>query len=728
VAVTDDRGVIVTGPSGDVNSNGQLDPTETWTYTANGTAMAGQYSNTGTATATDVFQQTVRDDDPSHYFGYTPTGIQIEKWTNGQDADVAPGPLVAVGSPVTWTYTVTNLGNTPLANVAVIDDQGVVPTGPLGDANGNGKLDPTETWTYTAGGTAVAGQYTNTGTATATDVFNRQVRDTDPSNYFGLDRTPIIVLGPDKNPGAPQHVKVVDLGLPPAVTAQFVAYEDTYTGGTRVAVGDLDGDGIAEIITAPGRNRAPEVKVFSLDGNSVPGFPSFLAYGASFTGGVQLVAADVNGDGKLDIVTVPSYGAADVRVFLNQYPLNPRFQATPDISFRAFTTVAIGGAVVAGADMGQWVGGSFVNVPDGKAEIVVATGGGTKATVSVFDVSGATPTRVQTFFPFTAVNSNFQGGVSLDVARIDADAIPDIIAGMGTNGTSRIEVWAWNTVTANIGMLGAVPGAFTGPSNNAPVNVAAMDTNGDGLGDAIFAVQGPVGTTGEVHRFDITSTAPFAYQPAPALTGFPGPWFVATEKSLPSGLAEPPSEPGEPTPNHHWTNPANPLDVTAEGSISPLDALVTINFINTRQGETVLPAEQFDPPLYFDTSVDGVVTAIDVLLVTNHLNSLDGISGEGETSETLGEMVMLANPLPALIGLAMPSGPSSTPEDDRDEVLAGLGTAVIPAAEWPWPAAEVKSPLVRYSSESPFDGSDPFDLESLLEQIAPDISAKRVGP
>ena len=48
--------------------------------------------------------------------------VEIEKATNGHDADGAPGPTVRVTTPVAWTYTVTNTGNVPLTNVAVSDD------------------------------------------------------------------------------------------------------------------------------------------------------------------------------------------------------------------------------------------------------------------------------------------------------------------------------------------------------------------------------------------------------------------------------------------------------------------------------------------------------------------------------------------------------------------------------------------------------------------------------
>ena len=34
--------------------------------------------------------------------------VHIRKFTNGQDVSEAPGPLIPVGSPVTWTCMVTN--------------------------------------------------------------------------------------------------------------------------------------------------------------------------------------------------------------------------------------------------------------------------------------------------------------------------------------------------------------------------------------------------------------------------------------------------------------------------------------------------------------------------------------------------------------------------------------------------------------------------------------------
>ena len=87
-----------------------------------------------------------------------PPEIEVQKATNGVDADdplVGDVPRLAPGDPVMWTYTVTNLGSVPVADVVVNDDQVGVVAGPAsGDVNGDGLLDSGEVWVYEAGGIA----------------------------------------------------------------------------------------------------------------------------------------------------------------------------------------------------------------------------------------------------------------------------------------------------------------------------------------------------------------------------------------------------------------------------------------------------------------------------------------------------------------------------------------------------------------------------------------------
>jgi hypothetical protein len=155
------------------------------TCTASGTAVSGQYANVGTVTGTPPSGGAVTASDPSHYFGESP-GISLEKRVNGQDADTPPGPTVFTGDPVNWTYVVTNTGDVRLTGITVTDDRGVVVSCP------KTALEPGESMTCTASGTAVRGQYSNIGTATGTPPTGPDVTSTDPAHYFGV--TPSITI------------------------------------------------------------------------------------------------------------------------------------------------------------------------------------------------------------------------------------------------------------------------------------------------------------------------------------------------------------------------------------------------------------------------------------------------------------------------------------------------------------------------------------------------------
>ncbi|HEY2295095.1 MAG TPA: hypothetical protein VGM86_30705, partial [Thermoanaerobaculia bacterium] len=173
IKVTDDQGEQVTCPGT------ALDPGTSMTCTAHGTARACQYSNVGTATAKDPDGIEVEASDPSHYFGDQNPAIAIQKLTNGQHVTAAPGPHLTAGSPVAWTYLVTNSGDIYLTDVKVTDDKGVAVTCP------KASLNPGETMTCTGAGTAVAGQYQNTGTVTASNACGIPVSAHDVSYYYG---------------------------------------------------------------------------------------------------------------------------------------------------------------------------------------------------------------------------------------------------------------------------------------------------------------------------------------------------------------------------------------------------------------------------------------------------------------------------------------------------------------------------------------------------------------
>jgi hypothetical protein len=116
-----------------------------------------------------------------------------------------------------------------------------------------------------------------------------------------------VVTGP--GPGGAPHVRAVS-GAAGAELAGFLAYDPGFLGGLFVGCGDLDGDGRPEIVTGAGPGGAPHVRAFRLEaGVTVTEVASFLAYDPAAAAGVRVGAADVDGDGRAEILVAPGPGA-----------------------------------------------------------------------------------------------------------------------------------------------------------------------------------------------------------------------------------------------------------------------------------------------------------------------------------------------------------------------------------------------------------------------------------
>ena len=139
--------------------------------------------------------------------------------------------------------------------------------------------------------------------------------------------------------------------------------------GVNVAAGDIDGDGFDEIVTGagPGAVYGPHVRGWNVDGGPATAMPevSYFAYG-TLKFGVNVTCGDVDGDGIDEIITGPgpsSFFGAHVRGWnYDGGPLTPM----SEISFFAWTSeeALYGAKVFAGADLNG----------DGSDDIVVGQG------------------------------------------------------------------------------------------------------------------------------------------------------------------------------------------------------------------------------------------------------------------------------------------------------------------------------------------------------------------
>ena len=100
--------------------------------------------------------------------------------------------------------------------------------------------------------------------------------------------------------GGGPHVKVFDWSSGQVVHS-FLAFGDAFGGGVSVAAGDLTGDGVPNVVAAAGAGGGPHVRVF--DGATGTPAASFYAYDPAFGGGVSVAASDMDGDGVAELLT-----------------------------------------------------------------------------------------------------------------------------------------------------------------------------------------------------------------------------------------------------------------------------------------------------------------------------------------------------------------------------------------------------------------------------------------
>lgn len=81
----------------------------------------------------------------------------------------------------------------------------------------------------------------------------------------------------------------------------FFAYAENFRGGVNVAVGDFDSDGRDEIVSGAGFGGSPQIKIFDQDGQLKLG--QFYAFNQTSRAGVDVTVGDIDQDGVLEIIT-----------------------------------------------------------------------------------------------------------------------------------------------------------------------------------------------------------------------------------------------------------------------------------------------------------------------------------------------------------------------------------------------------------------------------------------
>lgn len=199
------------------------------------------------------------------------------------------------------------------------------------------------------------------------------------------------------------------------------------TPSAYTAQADVTGDGVADLITAAGPGSAPTVKVY--DGATHALVASFDAYESSFTGGVNVAAADLNGDGKAEVIVGADLGGGPRVRVLDGATIGGAGEPTAIVDFLAIEDEAFrGGVRIAAGDI----------TGDGVADLIVGAGEGGGPRVAGFD--GTALGRGELLKPITdffSFDPGLRGGTSVRVEDVTGDGVGDLIFGAGTGYQDR---------------------------------------------------------------------------------------------------------------------------------------------------------------------------------------------------------------------------------------------------------------------------------------------------
>lgn len=247
-------------------------------------------------------------------------------------------------------------------------------------------------------------------------------------------------------------------------------YELSFTGGVRVATGDVTGDGVDDIIVVPGRGSGPRVKVY--DGVTGLVISDFFAFEPSFRGGLFVAAGDITGDGIAEIVVSPDKGGGPrVRVLHALTAATVAdFFGIHDVNFRGGARAALGDVT-----------------GDGRLDLVVSAGTGGGPRIAVFDgasVAQNSPTKpVGDFFAF---EPHLRNGAYITVADLNGDGFAEIIAGAGDGGGPRLTAYSGQALLRN--QYSKLCDFFVGDiALRGGLRLAVEDHNDDGVFEVLVA-------------------------------------------------------------------------------------------------------------------------------------------------------------------------------------------------------------------------------------------------
>lgn len=200
------------------------------------------------------------------------------------------------------------------------------------------------------------------------------------------------------------QIKVYKAEAEPRLISSFLAEPSAFRGGVHIAAGDVDGDHIDEILVSRSRGTRSRVRFFKASGQPLKTL--IYPFEGEFRGGADLASADVDGDGRDEIIVSAARAG---RAHIKTYGADGSLKA----GFIAFGQKFAGGVNIATADVNS----------DGISEIIAGAGPGGGPHVRIFNYQG----RIQNNYSFYSFDKSFKEGVAVAGVTLDGSKITQII-------------------------------------------------------------------------------------------------------------------------------------------------------------------------------------------------------------------------------------------------------------------------------------------------------------
>lgn len=271
----------------------------------------------------------------------------------------------------------------------------------------------------------------------------------------------------------------------------------------------------------------PNVRLYDSTSNEADSFVQapgdLVAFPGGFAGSVRVANGDVNGDGIDDLISSegPGEGSGSLVKIFDGKSLLFNGQRVEIASFYAYSNSA-GASQNFGFGGGVFVASADFNF-DGFDELVVSAGAGARGHIKVFNFNGlgsgflgSAPELRSSFFAYT----DFAGEIRVTTLQIGSTAYLVTASGAGTTPSDiRVYGGAYNIgEVADLTFVQPAAQSFPFPGYSGGVSIAAGDTNGDRIDELFVSTNSETSTVFVFDIFDLTAPK-YSFEAFPGFTG-----------------------------------------------------------------------------------------------------------------------------------------------------------------------------------------------------------------